>query len=106
MLGVWFLDPKSRMNPNLEFGQAVRGVNSGRGTGIIDTVSLIHATQGVSLLEQEGLLERSVAEGVRSWFADYLKWMTTSAKGLDEKKATNNHATWPVAIPQAEGDWD
>ena len=97
VLSVWFVDAQTRMNPNLEFGQAVRGVNSGRGTGIIDTVSLIHATQGVSLLQQEGGLDRGVAEGVRSWFADYLKWMTTSAKGLDEKKATNNHATWWTA---------
>jgi hypothetical protein len=97
VLSVWFVDAQTRMNPNLEFGQAVRGINSGRGTGIIDTVSLIHAAQGVSLLEQEGWLGRGVAEGVRSWFADYLKWMTTSAKGLDEKKATNNHATWWTA---------
>ena len=97
VLAVWFVDAKTRMNPNLEFGQAVRGINSGRGTGIIDTVSLIHVTQAVSLLEQEGSLDRGVAEGVRSWFADYLKWMTTSAKGLDEKKATNNHATWWTA---------
>ena len=40
------------MNPNLEYGQAVRGINTGRGTGIIDTVSLIHAAQGVALLEE------------------------------------------------------
>jgi hypothetical protein len=97
VLATWFVDPKTRMNPNLEFGQAVRGINTGRGTGIIDTVSLIHVTQGVSLLEQHGLLDGTVAEGVRGWFADYLKWMTTSAKGLDEKKATNNHATWWTA---------
>jgi hypothetical protein len=97
VLAVWFVEPKTRMNPNLEFGQAVRGVNTGRGTGIIDTVSLIHAAQGVSLLEQDGALDRAVADGVRRWFADYLRWMTTSAKGLDEKKATNNHATWWTA---------
>ena len=53
VLSVWFVDAKTRMNPNLEFGQAVRGINTGRGTGVIDTVSLIHVTQGVSLLEQE-----------------------------------------------------
>ena len=52
VLSVWFVDAKTRMNPNLEFGQAVRGINTGRGTGVIDTVSLIHVTQGVSLLEQ------------------------------------------------------
>ncbi|MBZ5620500.1 MAG: alginate lyase family protein [Acidobacteriia bacterium] len=97
ILSVWFVDPKTRMNPNLEFGQAVRGINTGRGTGIIDTVSLIHAAQGVSLLEQAGALDVRIAEGVRRWFADYMTWMNTSDKGLDEKMSGNNHATWWTA---------
>ena len=37
VLNVWFVDPKTRMNPILESGQAVRGHNTGRGTGIIDS---------------------------------------------------------------------
>src|SRR5271169_3957452 len=41
VLSTWFVDPKTRMNPNLEYGQAVRGINTGRGTGLIDTVSMI-----------------------------------------------------------------
>jgi hypothetical protein len=94
VLSTWFLDPKTRMNPNLEYGQAVRGHNTGRGTGIIDTVSFIHCAQGVALLEAAGMYD---AGPVRKWFADYLKWMTTSKKGLDEKKAENNHGTWWTA---------
>jgi len=97
VLSVWFLDAKTRMNPHLEFGQAVRGINTGRGTGIIDTVSLIHVTQGIRLLELAEAFEGRIGEGLRGWFAGYLRWMTTSAKGLDEKKATNNHATWWTA---------
>jgi hypothetical protein len=97
ILSVWFEDPKTRMNPNLEFGQAVRGINTGRGTGIIDTVSMIHTAQGFMLLEQAGMLDAKLAEGVRRWFADYMTWMNTSQKGLDEKKSGNNHATWWTA---------
>ena len=95
VLSTWFLDPKTRMNPNLEFGQAVRGVTTGRGIGIIDTVSLIQAAQGVALLGSA--LDRDVAAGVRRWYAAYLGWMITSDKGLDEKEAANNHATWWTA---------
>ena len=94
VLSTWFVNPKTRMNPNLEYGQAVRGHNTGRGVGIIDTVSLIHCAQGVLLLELAGGYD---ASPVRRWFADYLKWMTTSTKGLDEKKAVNNHGTWWTA---------
>lgn len=97
ILSVWFLDPKTRMTPNLEFGQMVRGLNSGRGTGIIDTVSLIHAAQGISLLELAGALDQSLISGLRQWYADYLKWMAASEKGLDEKVSGNNHSTWWTA---------
>ena len=97
ILSTWFVDPATRMNPNLEYGQAVRGINTGRGTGIIDTVSLIHATQGIMLLEAAGKLDAALSAGLRRWFADYLRWMTTSEKGLDEKKSGNNHATWWTA---------
>jgi hypothetical protein len=97
VLSVWFLDAKTRMNPNLEYGQAVRGINTGRGTGIIDTVSLIHAAQGIVLLEAAGGLDKSISAGTRQWYADYTKWMNTSSKGLDEKKSGNNHATWWTA---------
>ena len=97
ILSVWCVDPKTRMNPNLEFGQAVRGHNTGRGTGIIDTVSLIHAAQGVELLAGENLLDARLLDGILRWFADYLHWMTGSRKGLDEKESGNNHATWWTA---------
>jgi hypothetical protein len=101
VLSTWFVDAKTRMNPNLEYGQAVRGINTGRGTGIIDTVSLIHAAQGVALLDAAGMLDSRLSDGVHQWFADYLKWMTTSKKGLDEKKSGNNHATWWTAQASA-----
>jgi hypothetical protein len=97
ILSAWFLDPETRMNPNLEYGQSVRGINTGRGAGIIDTVSLIHVTQGVALAEKAGGLDKSVAAGVRQWFTDYTKWLNTSTHGLSEKKSGNNHATWWTA---------
>lgn len=97
VLSTWFVDPATRMNPNLEYGQMVRGVNTGRGTGIIDTAGMIHAAQGVALLEAAGGLDPSIASGVRQWFAEYLKWMNTSKKGQDEKRSGNNHATWWTA---------
>jgi Alginate lyase len=97
VLSVWFVDAKTRMNPNLQHGQMVRGISTGRGTGIIDTVSLIHAAQGVVLLESAGGLDAGIAQGMRRWFAGYLKWMNGSKYGLDEKSSGNNHATWWTA---------
>ena len=82
-LSTWFVDAGTRMNPNLEYGQAVRGINTGRGTGLIDTVSLIHAAQGIWLLD--GRAPSGLVAGLRRWFADYLL-DDYQFKGLDEKR--------------------
>jgi hypothetical protein len=97
ILWTWFLDPKTRMNPDLEHGQAVRGVNDGRGTGLIDTVSLIHCAQGILLLDKAGKMEPQMMKALRQWFVLFLLWMTTSTKGKAEGKSGNNHATWWTA---------
>ncbi len=97
VLSAWFIAPDTRMNPQLEHGQAIRGINDGRGTGLIDTVSLIHCAQGILLLERAGRLNTAMSAALRQWFAEFLAWMTTSAKGLAEGKSGNNHATWWTA---------
>ncbi len=94
LVSVWFVDPATRMNPNLDYGQAVKGHNDGRGAGIIDTVSLIYAAQGMALLERSGKWNATDAAGARKWFTAYVEWLNTSKNGRDEQKAQNNHGTW------------
>lgn len=97
LVRVWFADPETRMNPNLEFGQAIRGRVWGRGIGLIDTVPLIYLIQGVLLLNQLSVAEKTTERAFHSWVRDFLRWMLTSEKGVDERDQPNNHATWWAA---------
>jgi len=96
-LQVWFLDPATKMNPHLDYAQAVLGRNTGRGIGIIDSVSLINVVNSVGLLEGSPACTSELRRGLQAWFRDYLKWMLTSKNGLDEAKTTNNHVSWYCA---------
>jgi hypothetical protein len=104
VLRAWFVDPGTRMNPHLEYGQAVRGHNTGRAAGLIDTRGLIRVVQGVRLLERTGRLDAATRDGVRRWFAEFNRWMTTSKNGVGEKKSGNNHASWWTAQVAAYAD--
>jgi hypothetical protein len=77
-LRAWFIDPATKMNPNLQYAQAIHGITTGRGTGIIDTIHLVEVARATSVLADGGVLEKEVLEKVQAWFADYLKWMTGS----------------------------
>jgi hypothetical protein len=92
-LRAWFVADATRMNPNLQFAQAIKGVSTGRGIGIIDTIHLVEVARAASLLEKDKILTGGDLASTRQWFIDYLHWMTTSKNGLDEKKAANNHGT-------------
>jgi hypothetical protein len=92
-LRAWFLDAETRMNPDLQYAQAIHGRFTGRGTGIIDTIHLAEVVRAASVLEASGALSNAERGGVRQWFTAYLDWMTTSKNGTDERDAKNNHGT-------------
>lgn len=94
---VWFVDPITRMNPNLDYSQAIRGVNSGRGAGIVDGRVFIRIVQGMEFLAQTGAWDARDEAATRKWFEEYLRWLTHSKNGDDEKHAGNNHASWWTA---------
>jgi hypothetical protein len=94
LLRVWFLDPATRMNPRLNYAQAVPGVSEGRGAGVLDTQRLIKVVDSVGLLGPSGALKPAETEALQQWFADYVKWMATSPIGRQERAAKNNHGLW------------
>ncbi len=96
-IAVWFINPRTRMNPNLEDSQAIPGVSPGRGAGVIDGRAFIRAIQGMEFLAQTGAWDPREQAAVTKWFQDYLRWLTTSQNALEEKVSGNNHASWWTA---------
>jgi alginate lyase len=100
-LRAWFVDPATRMNPNLEHAQAIFGLNKGRGIGIIDTLHLVEVARAIAVLEPSGALNSTDQPAVIAWFRDYLTWMTTSPNGIAERDAKNNHGTcWLLQVAE------
>jgi len=94
LLRTWFLDPMTRMNPNLDYGQAIPGRNTGRGAGIISTRYLVRVVDAARVLEASPNWTRADREGLRAWSASFAQWLQTSSNGRDESDAENNHGTW------------
>ncbi len=96
-LRAWFLAPGTKMNPSLEYAQAIPGFAPGRSWGIIETVHLIEVTRAARHLEIAQAMAPADFAGVREWFAEYLLWMRASNNGQEEEAAKNSHSTCWVA---------
>jgi hypothetical protein len=94
LLRAWFIDPPTRMNPNLEYAQYVPGVNTGRGIGLIETRGLTRVADAVGLLAGSKSWTREDQRGVEGWYEKFLRWMLESRNGREEAAAKNNHGTY------------
>jgi hypothetical protein len=94
LLRYWFLNDATKMNPNLNYAQAIPGINNGRGIGIIETIALTGIADAVTLLKSSKALTDEDSKLIQQWYAQYLNWMLTSKNGSEEHAAKNNHGTW------------
>ena len=94
LLRYWFLNDATKMNPNLNYAQAIPGINNGRGIGIIETIALTGIADASGLLQGSKSFTEADAKAIQQWYAQYLNWMLTSKNGNEEHAAKNNHGTW------------
>jgi hypothetical protein len=94
LLCVWFLDSATKMNPNLQYAQAIPGTNSGRGIGLIESICLTRVVDDVGLLHGSKAWTVENQRGMEDWFDKFLQWMLDSNNGHAEAAAKNNHGTY------------
>jgi len=98
-LDAWFVNPDTRMNPSMNYAQAIKGRVTGRGIGIIDAIHLIEVARSVELLSKNSVLPERIRVGTIAWFNDFVTWLTTHPYGIDEMNTKNNHATcWVMQV--------
>ena len=95
-LRTWFVDPATRMNPNLNYTQFIPCLLSGRGIGIID-----FSEQFTDVIDAAAILDTGAPSwtgadhaAMQSWYAPFLTWLRTSSNGASEAAQTNNHGSF------------
>ena len=93
ILRTFYVDEKTRMNPNLNFAQFVPGINDGRCYGIIESSSLVKMMEAVALMSDSDKWSSDLHDGIINWISLYLDWLLNSKNGIDERNTKNNHGT-------------
>ncbi|GAA3198887.1 alginate lyase family protein [Actinocorallia longicatena] len=110
VLRTWFLDPATRMNPNLDHAQIVPGREGGRGAGVID-----FSQRYADVLAAVAVLDAgapgwtgSDRDGMRAWNSAFLAWLRGGANGRAAAAAAGNHGSYHdlllAALALATGD--
>jgi len=93
LIHTWFLDPETRMNPNLNHGQLVRGRNLGKAGALIGTRRFCLLLDSVGLLRGAEAWTCADEAGLKAWMSAFFDWMMVHPFGAEERAAANNHGT-------------
>lgn len=94
MIRTWFVNPATRMNPNLQYTAVVKGVNNGSSIGIIAGSFLPKLVDAFKILQTSPSLTPTDQYIFGLWGRAYYTWLTTSVNGLKEATSANNHGTY------------
>ena len=94
LLRVWFLDPETRMNPNLNHAQCRPGHNTGSKSGVLDGRLMLKAFEASLLIGDSNTLSAEEKQGLKNWAEEYFDWLTKNQMALKEAASNNNHGSY------------
>jgi hypothetical protein len=98
-IDVWFINNATAMNPNLNYAQLIRGVDSsgkGQHTGVLDLHGMTKVVSAILLLRvmASPSWTQQLDSAMNDWCTQYVEWLMTSPIALEEKAAANNHGSF------------
>ncbi|WP_083631293.1 alginate lyase family protein [Labilibacter marinus] len=93
IIKAWFLDDLTRVNPNVNYGQAIPGEVDGRRAGIIEWKRISVVVTAVQLLAKNEMLSNKEMEKMNDWFGSYYQWLKTNPMGIENDNGLQNHST-------------
>jgi hypothetical protein len=91
---TWFVNPETKMNPNLNYAQGIPGRNDGRCFGIIEFTSISGIISSLEMLDYYNGIDKKNYNVTKAWIKDFQHWLLSSELGIQEQTRSNNHATW------------
>jgi hypothetical protein len=96
-LNAWFVHEKTRMNPSLFYGQAIKGRFTGRSIGIIDTIKSVYLKQ---MMDQRGGFP---AELKRTKPYGYSLFVIDAMAGVAQIASSPQDDLWAFELPDGRG---
>ena len=92
-LVAWFIDPNTKMNPNMEFAGIIPGLTGekGRPAGLIQAYVFNDILESIRLVNSIKPLDDLTYKNVVNWFEDFTFWFDNSQFGIIDRTANNNH---------------
>lgn len=90
----WFVNPATKMNPNMSYAQGIPGIVNGRKEGVLETERLLYIVDSIILISESTHWTKDDDLSFKEWLSQYVNWLESDKFALDERNAHNNHGTW------------
>jgi len=92
LINTWYLNEETKVNPNINFGQAVPGAADGRKAGVQEWLQQYHVITALQFFKSAKVLPKQIEVEINNWFKNYLHWLLSDKMAIEAGKTGQNHA--------------
>ena len=92
----WFINPKTRMNPHMEYSQVKwnHNITLWKGDGVIEFRGVFFLLDAIRLLQLAGQFSDEQNEQLLEWFSAFLEWLETSDLAIRTMVTSDFYGLW------------